>query len=129
MLSPTHAQSNGKAEAAVKNIKKLLKKCGSMMQDYFWKGMLAIRKTPLSCRKSPAQLLFGRALHDFLPRVPDFKEDYLTHTTREKILHAKGKEKRCYDQHTTVLRPLKLGSRFAIRCRKDKDCSLLGSVS
>ena len=44
--SPTHAQSNGKAEAAVKNVKKLLKKCGPM-NDQFWKGLLAIRNTPL----------------------------------------------------------------------------------
>jgi transposase InsO family protein len=36
--SPTHAQSNGKAEAAVKNVKKLFKKCGSM-NDQFWKGL------------------------------------------------------------------------------------------
>ena len=121
MSSPTHAQSNGKAEAAVKNVKKLLKKSGSMNQDDFWKGMLAIRNTPLSCGKSPAQLLFGRALHDFLPRVPDPKEDFLTPTTKEKIQHAKSKGKRYYDQHITVLPHLNLGSRVAIRSRKDKD--------
>ena len=126
--SPAHAQSNGKAEAAVKNVKKLLKKCGSMNQDDFWKGMLAIRNTPLSCGKSPAQLLFGRALNDFLPRVPYPKEDFLTPTIREKIQHVKSKEKRYYDQHTTVLPPLNLGSLVAIRSRKDKDWSLLGTV-
>ena len=93
--SPTHAQSNSKAEAAVKNVKKLLKKCGSINQDNF----------PLSCGK-----------------------DFLTPTTREKIQHAKSMEKHYYDQHTTVLRPLNLGSRVAIRSRKDKDWSLLGTV-
>ena len=128
VLSPTHAQSNGKAEAPVKNVKRQLKKCGSMNKDDFWKGMLAIRNTPLSCGKSPVQLLFGRVLHDFLPRVPDPKEDFLTPTTREKILHAKGKEKRYYDQHTSVLHPLKLGSCVAIRSRKNKDWSPLGTV-
>ena len=45
--SPTHAQSNSKAEAAVKNVKNLLKKCGSVNHDEFWKGMLAIRNTPI----------------------------------------------------------------------------------
>ena len=66
---PTHAQSNGKAAAAVKNVKKLLKKCGSITDD-FWKGMLAIHNTPLSilaCAKGPAQLLLGRSLRDSLP--------------------------------------------------------------
>ena len=53
LSSPTHAQSNGEAEAAVKNVKKLLKKCG-LMSDEFWKGLLAIRNTPLLCGKSPA---------------------------------------------------------------------------
>ena len=51
--SPTYAYSNGLAEAAVKNVKKLLKKCGSM-NDRFWKGLLAIRNTPLLSVKSPA---------------------------------------------------------------------------
>ena len=48
-------KSNGKAKAAVKNVKKLLKKCGSM-NDKFWKGTQAIRYTLLSCGKSPSQL-------------------------------------------------------------------------
>ena len=127
--SPTHAQSNGKAEAAVKNVKNLLKKCGSMNHDEFWKGMLAIRNTPLSCGKSPAQLLFGRQLHDFLPRFPNPKEEFLTLTTRgRKILPAKKKEKLYYDQHTKVLPPLQPGSRVAIRSRVDTDWSLLGTV-
>jgi hypothetical protein len=65
--SPTNAQSNGKAEAAVKNVKKLLKKCGSM-NDQICKGLLAIRNFPLLCGKSPAELLLGRTLHDCLPR-------------------------------------------------------------
>lgn len=48
-------KSNGKAKAAVKNVKKLLKKCGSM-NDKFWKGTRAIRYTLLSWAKSPSQL-------------------------------------------------------------------------
>lgn len=48
-------KSNGKAKAAVKNVKELLKKCGSM-NDKFWKGTQAIRYTLLSCAKSPSQL-------------------------------------------------------------------------
>ena len=66
LSSPTHAQSNGKAEAAVKNLKKLIKKCGSINEE-FWKGMLVIRNTPLCSGKSPFQLLLGRSLRDSLP--------------------------------------------------------------
>ena len=63
VLSPTHARSNGKAEATVLNVKNL---CGPVNHDEFWKGMLTIRNTPLRYGKSPAELLFGRPLHDFL---------------------------------------------------------------
>ena len=118
--SPTHAQSDGKAEAALKNVKKLLKKCGAL-NDEFWKGMLAIRNTPLSSGKSPAQLLLGRSLRDSLPRLPNPKEEFLTPDTRRRILHNKSKEKRNYDQQSKGLSPLRPGSRVAIR-------SLLGTI-
>jgi hypothetical protein len=124
--SPTHAQSNGKAEAAVKNVKKLLKKCGAM-NDQFWKGMLAIRNTPLLCGKSPAELLLGRTLHDSLPRYP--APATLDNATKEKILDLKTKEKDTYDQHTSALPPLQTGTRVAIRSRVDSDWSLLGTIT
>ena len=75
LLSPiaTHDQSNGKAEAAVKNVKKMLKKCEAINHE-FWKGMLAIHNTPLSIGKSPAELLLGRSLRDFPPRLPNPKK-------------------------------------------------------
>ena len=38
LSSPTHAQSNGKAEAAVKSIKKLLKKCGLFNDEFSGKA-------------------------------------------------------------------------------------------
>ena len=124
--SPTHAQSNGKAEAAVKNVKKLLKKCGSM-NDQFWKGLLAIRNTPLLSGKSPAELLLGRTLHDSLPRYPG--PATLDNETKEKILDLKKKEKNTYDQHATLLPPLQPGTRVAIRSRVDSNWSLLGTVT
>ena len=127
LSSPTHAQSNGKAEAAVKNVKKLLKKCGAL-NDEFWKGMLAIRNTPLSSGKSPAQLLLGRFLRESLPRLPNPKQEFLTPDIRRRILHNKSKEKRNYDQQSKGLSPLHLGSRVAIRSRTDTDWSLLGTI-
>ena len=127
LSSPTHAQSNGKAEAAVKNVKKLLKKCGSM-NDEFWKGMLAIRNTPLLCGKSPAELMLGRKLRDSLPRYLDSDNHFLDNATKERILEIKEKEKCTYDQHTTELPPLQVGSRVAIRSRTDTDWSLLGTI-
>ena len=127
LSSPTHAQSNGKAEAAVKNVKKLLKKCGALNNE-FWKGMLAIRNTLPSSRRSPTQLLLRRSLRDSLPRLPNSKEEFLTPDTRQRISHNKSKEKRNYDQHSNGLSPLHPGSRVAIRSRTDTDWSLLGTI-
>ena len=90
--------------------------------------MLAIRNTPLSSGKSPAQLLLGRSLRDSLPRLPNPKEEFLTPNTRRRILHNKSKEKRNYDQQSKGLSPLRPGSRVAIRSRTDTDWSLLGTI-
>ena len=121
--SPTHAQSNGKADAGVTNVKKLLKMCCSM-NEKFWKGMLAIRNTALLSGKSPAELLLGRTLHDSLPRYPGLAT--LDNDTKAKT---KKKEKNTYDQHATLLPSLQPGTRVAIRSRVDSNWSLLGTVT
>ena len=46
----------------------MLKKCKGSKQDIL-KGLLVIRNTPLSCGKSPAELLLGRKLRDNLPEI------------------------------------------------------------
>ena len=74
--------------------------CGSM-NDQFWKGLLAIRNTPLLSGKSPAKLLLGRKLHDSLPRYPG--PAALSNETKAKILDLKQKERNTYDQHATLL--------------------------
>ena len=65
---PRHPKSNGLAESSVKIVKKLVKKCNRSGGDIL-EGLLIIRNTPLSCGKSPAQLLMGRELRDNLPRI------------------------------------------------------------
>ena len=70
-------------------MKKLLKKCGSM-NDEFWKGMLAICNTPLFCGKSPAQFLLCQTLRDLLPGLPNLKEEgnksYMTRVKRKATM-------------------------------------------
>lgn len=64
--SPRYPQSNGQAEAAVKIVKNILKKC-----DDPHLGLLAYRNTPLAGLKaSPAQLLMGRSLRTTVPTIP-----------------------------------------------------------
>ena len=62
-------QSNGRAEVAVKKVKRFLMSCvdpsGSLNTDQFLRGMLQIRNIPdQDCKRSPAQIILGRPLQD-----------------------------------------------------------------
>jgi hypothetical protein len=65
--SPGNSRSNGKAEAAVKIAKNILRKCKSSNTDPYI-ALLEYRNTPLQgLQYSPAQLLFSRATRSTLP--------------------------------------------------------------
>ena len=62
-------QSNGRAELAVKKVKRFLSACigpaGTLNKDKFLQGMLQIRNTPdPDCKLSPAQIVFCHPLRD-----------------------------------------------------------------
>ena len=70
--SAYHAQSNGRAELAVKATKRLLRENtgsdGSLDTDRMVKALLIKRNTPdPGCKLSPAEVVFGRKLKDTLP--------------------------------------------------------------
>ena len=67
--SSYNPQSNGRAEVAVKKVKRFLILCigpsGSLDNDKFLRGMLQLRNSPdRDCNLSPAQIVFGRPLRD-----------------------------------------------------------------
>ena len=69
--SAYHPQSNGRAEVAVKAVKRLMRAnlgpAGTLNSDRFLKAMLNFRNTPdPDCGISPAQIVFGRPLRDNL---------------------------------------------------------------
>ena len=68
MSSAYHAQSNSRAEAAVKTVKHALRDNtgadGRLGRDTFARALLLLRNTGVS----PAELLFGRRLRDALPQ-------------------------------------------------------------
>ena len=69
------AQSNGRAEAAVKLAKRALldntDSNGSLNTDSMVRALLAIRNTPNSgCQTSPAKIVFNRRLRGLLPMSP-----------------------------------------------------------
>ena len=73
--SAQYPQSNGRAELGVKTSKRLIRgnlaADGSLDCDKFAKAILQYRNTPLQDGGlSPAQILFGRDLRDFVPSHP-----------------------------------------------------------
>ena len=69
ITSPYHSQSNGKAEAAVKSIKKMMMKCRESNSDQYL-ALLEFRNTPRQDGPSPAEQLFGRKIATSLPMKP-----------------------------------------------------------
>ena len=70
--SAYYPQSNGRAEAGVKSLKRMMKgnigPKGSLHTDNIAKALLQYRNTPLrDINKSPAELALGRELRDTLP--------------------------------------------------------------
>ena len=129
--SPRYPQSNGLAEVTVKNVKRLLKKCGHSTPD-FYKGLLAIRNTPLTCGKSPAQLLTGRTLVDELPRkvqlIPTRRPTQITRNIAEE----RRKATRAYDKSVPAHQPtdsiFRPGQIVAIQNHVTSECSRRGRI-
>ena len=70
--SPYYAQSNGRAEAAVKSVKKILKNSWNFQsqcvnQELWAAAMLQYRNTPSKSGRSPAVVLYGQPVQDMLP--------------------------------------------------------------
>ena len=95
--SAYHPRSNKRAELAVKHAKRLVQDSlgpgGALNTDHMARALLAHRNTPDSLTGlSPAQVVFGRVLRDFLPASPGRyhprAEWRLTADNRE-IAHAK----------------------------------------
>ena len=67
--------SNCRAELAVKTGKRLLRENmgikGSLNTDKFMRAVMQYRNTPIpDLRLSPAQIVFGRQIRDFIPVLP-----------------------------------------------------------
>jgi hypothetical protein len=66
--SPYNPQSNGLAEAAVKNVKRMIKKCTSKKTS-FAQALFEFRNLPRTDGFSPAQMLLGRRQRGALPTL------------------------------------------------------------
>ena len=119
------AHSNGRAEVGVKTCKRMLMDNtgpnGEIDLDKFQRAMLQYRNTPdRDTGLSPAQMIFGRPIKDFIPILPG---SYRPHNTWIETSRAKEEAMRARNvrnterltEHTVRLRPLKVGDRVFIQ--------------
>ena len=113
------AHSNGRAELGVKTCKRMLmdntSPNGEINLDNFQRGMLQYRNNPdRDTGLSPAQMIFGRPIKDFIPILPG---SYRPHNTwietsraREEAMLARNvRNAERLPEHTVRLQPLKVG--------------------
>ena len=119
------AHSNGRAELGVKTCKRMLMDNtgpnGEINLDKFQRGILQYRNTPdRDTGLSPAQMIFGRPIKDFIPILPG---SYRPHNTwietsraREEAMRARiVRNAERLPEHTVRLQPLKVGDRVFIQ--------------
>ena len=128
--SAYHPQSNGRAEVAVKTVKRLLRlnTCpnGSLNNDKFLRAMLQLRNTPdPDCKLSPAQVMFGRPLRDafsFVNQLEKFSNPYIRPTWREAWQEKEAALRQRYHRtsealkkHSRSMPPLSVGDRCYVQ--------------
>ena len=124
--SPYYAQSNGRSELGVKSAKRMLRdnvndQDGTIDNDKVACAVLQYHNTPMqNSPMSPAQLLFGRRLADFLPANPKayalhpyWTEGIQKHQLRHTQHNAKLAQR--YNRGTRELRPLQVGQTVAVQ--------------
>ena len=95
--SAYHARSNKRAEVAVKSAKRMVRDSlgpgGSLDTDALARALLAHRNTPDAVTGlSPAQVIFGRVLRDFLPCSPNKylpRTEWRINADQRELAHAK----------------------------------------
>ena len=132
MSTPRYPQSNGKIEATVKSMKKLITAAWtgrSVNQDKLFRALLQYRNTP-SRRdgQSPAQKLYGHPIQDTLPAhrrsfAPEWQRHSLDTEESLKI------SEEYYDQHAHKLPDLHVGSHVTIQNTSSKLWDIYGIIT
>jgi transposase InsO family protein len=113
--SPNHQQGNGKAEAAVKIAKGLIKNSIETRSDVY-KMLLHWRNTPNKMNSSPAQRMFARRLRSDIPMIPSKLKPEVIADVPQAIQEQRNNSKRYYDRSSQNLLAQRMFSR---RLRSD----------
>ena len=110
-MSPYNSKANGKAEAAVKSAKRLLRKTAKG-KDEFYLGLLAERNIPSQGVGSrPVQRLMNRRTRTLLPTTGNLLEPRTLNTSheREKLRDVQKRQARYYNSNAQDLPALSEG--------------------
>lgn len=106
--SPHRSQANGKAEAAVKVVKQLMRKAVESNSDPYL-ALLDHRNTPSEkCQSSPAQRLFNRRTRTLLPTTESLLAPKVV-AAKDRLKERQMKMKELYDKGAKPLNPLEEG--------------------
>ena len=113
--SPYHSQSNGKAEAAVKIAKHLIRKASKDHQDPYL-SILNWRNTPTEGSEySPAQKLHSRRTRTLLPTTVTLLQPAVAKHVEEEIRFKRQRTKLGYDKAARSLPELRIGQGVRIQ--------------
>jgi len=133
MSSPTYPQSNGKAESAVKSMKKIIEAAWTqhhLDKDRLVRALLQYRNTP-SRRDglSPVQKLFGKPIQDTLPAHHRAFAPQWQKASKEEDLPNDTPAERYYNQHAHTLPDITTGTNVAIQNPTTKRWDIYGVVT
>ena len=122
--SPHYPQSNGKAENAVKTVKRLFTKCRETGQSEFL-ALLDWRNTPSEgIGTSPSQRFLGRRCRTLLPMSRSLLQPrYPVEDDTRAINNQKECQQYYYDRHAKPLKPLRAGETVRVRLPGQKTWS------
>ena len=113
--SPHYPQSNGKAESAVKQAKRLMEKALEDRADPFL-ALLAWRNTPSESTKlSPVQILFNRRTRNNLPMASSLLASAHDQTAHDALINSKQRQALYYDRTARERAPLPVGQTVRVR--------------
>ena len=134
--SPHYPQSNGKAEATVKSMKKLISSAWNgrcVDWERLCRSLLQYRNTP--CRKdglSPAQKLFGHPVQDHLPaHRRSFAQEWQKASQESEQIYQSSQKQResTYNKHAHAMEELRIGSRVALQHPRSKLWDVYGTIT
>ena len=133
--TPHYPQSNGKVEATVKSMKRIIRiswNGQSLNQDKFCRALLQYRNTP--SRKdslSPAQKLYGGPVQDIIPaHHRSFSEEWQhkAEAAEHQAQQTLKSSEEYYNQHAHTLQEIQIGSNVAIHNNRTKLWDIYGIV-